>query len=196
LNLEVAFPTTLQKSFTRIHLSSQITAWAATHLFPNIQPPAATCLRAHPGRRKARQQPNSGKPQSHKTDYRDWILALTADNVAKGFKLKHTRNDVTEEHCACSIVALAAELHENTVQNAWHRYKGIADQRTATNYVPQVMVSVPYDGIITYDGIIRSHGRTMKTIPPSAHSHFLVRFPRVNSIEAMPRPKPRPKRKK
>jgi hypothetical protein len=71
---------------------------------------AATCLRALPGRKKAKQQPNSSKPQSHKTDYRDWILALTVDNVAKGFKLKHTRNRATEEHCGCSIDALAKKL--------------------------------------------------------------------------------------
>jgi hypothetical protein len=71
---------------------------------------AATCLRALPGRKKAKQQPNSSKPQSHNTDYRDWILALTVDNVAKGFKLKHTRNRATEEHCGCSIDALAKKL--------------------------------------------------------------------------------------
>jgi hypothetical protein len=143
---------------------------------------AATCLRAPSGREKARQQPNSSKPQSHKTDYRDWILALTVDDVARHFNLTHTRNDATEEHCACSIVALAADLHESTVQNAWDDYKGVADQRTATNYVPQAMVSVPSDGVI------RWRGRTMKTIPPSAHTHFLVQFPRVGSAEAVSRP--------
>ena len=70
---------------------------------------AATCLRAPSGRKKARQQPNSSKPQSHKTDYRDWILALTVDDVARHFKLKHTRNRETKEHCGCSIVARATE---------------------------------------------------------------------------------------
>ena len=128
------------------------------------------------------------KAQSHKTDYRDWILALTVDDIVRHFKLKHTRNDATEKHCGCSIVALAAELSENTVQNAWHRYRGIADQRTATNYVPQAMVTVTYDAPREY--LMR---------PPcvagsdGTQEHFLVRFPRVGSIEAMPRPKPRPK---
>ena len=143
---------------------------------------AATCLRAPSGRKKARQQPNSSKPQSHKTDYRDWILALTVDDAARHFNLTHTRNDATEKHCACSIVALAADLHENTVQNAWDDYKGVADKRTATNYVAQAIVSVPSDGVI------RWRGRTMKTIPPSAHTHFLVQFPRVGSAEAVSRP--------
>ena len=108
------------------------------------------------------------KAQSHKTDYRDWILALTVDDIVRHFKLNRTRNDATEEHCGCSIVALATKLHENTVQNAWHRYRGIADQRTATNYVAQAMVSVTSDGARGY----------------------LVRFPRVGSTEAMPRVKP------
>ena len=79
---------------------------------------AGTCLVPPPGRKKARQQPNSSKPQSHKTDYRDWILALTVDDIVRHFKLKHTRNDATEEPCGSSIVATATELHENTVQNA------------------------------------------------------------------------------
>jgi hypothetical protein len=131
---------------------------------------AATSLRAHP-RRKHRQQPNSSKPQSHKTDYRDWILAFTVDDVARQFNLRHTRNDATEskgKHCACLIVALAIGRHENTVQNAWHNYKGVADQRTPTNYVWQARVSVTSD-----DG---------------AQWHYLVRFPRVGSPEAMPVP--------
>jgi hypothetical protein len=136
---------------------------------------AATSLRAPSDRKKARQQPTSSKPQSHKTDYRDWILALTVDDVARHFNLTHTRNRVTEKHCACSIVALATKLSEKTVQNAWHEYEGIADQRTATNYVAQAMVSVTANG---------------------AQRHFMVRFPRLGSIEAMPRPKPRPKQKK
>jgi hypothetical protein len=124
-------------------------------------------------------------------DYRDWILALTVDDVALHFKLNHTRNDATEEHRACSIVALAAGLHENIVQNAWHRYQGIADQRTATNYVPQAMVSVPARG---YFPPIRWGGRWVRPSVVSSdgaqetHEHFLVRFPRVGSIEAMPRP--------
>jgi hypothetical protein len=132
---------------------------------------AATSLRARPSRKKTRRQPNSSKPQSHKTDYRDWILALTVDDIVREFKLKHTRNEATEskgKHCACSIVALATDLHENTVQNAWHRYQDIADQRTAANYVAQAIGLVPSD-------------RTRR---------YVVRFPRVGSPEAMPRPKP------
>ena len=126
------------------------------------------------------QQTNSSKAQSdekaqsHKTDYRDWILALTVDDVARHFNLDETRNEATEEHCACSIVAEAADLHENTVQNAWHRYQDIADKRTATNYVTQAMVSVTANG---------------------AQRHFTVRFPRVGSPDAMPKPKPRRSRK-
>ena len=112
------------------------------------------------------------KARSHKTDYHDWILALTVDDVALHFKLNHTRNDATEEHRACSIVALAAGLHENIVQNAWHRYQGIADQRTAINYVAQAIVSLTSD---------RTRG-------------YLVRFPRVGSTEAMPRPNRKLKR--
>jgi hypothetical protein len=151
---------------------------------------AATCLRAASGQKKPKQQPNSSKPQSHKTDYRDWILALTVDDIVQHFKLNPTRNDATEEHCGCSIVAratklLATKLSERTVEDAWQRYQDTADQRTATNYVAQAMVSVPSDGVI------RIHGRAMRTIPPSAHGHFLVRFPRVGSIEAVPRPKRR-----
>ena len=95
------------------------------------------------------QQPKSSKKQSHKTDYRDWMLALTVDDVARHFKLNHTRNDATEEHCGCSIVADATELHEKTVQNAWHRYQGIADQRTRTNYVAQA-IAVLSDGVQGY----------------------------------------------
>jgi len=141
-----------------------------------------------PGRKKARQQPNSSKPQSHKTDYRDWILALTVDDIVRHFKLKHTRNDATEEPCGSSIVATATELHENTVQNAWHRYQGIADQRTATNYVPQARVSVPARGYLMPYRVLTSDGTQV------AQEHFLVRFPRVGSLEAMPRPKPKRRR--
>ena len=106
------------------------------------------------------------KARSHKTDYHDWILALTVDDIVRHFKLNPTHNDATKEHCGCSIVALATERHENTVQNAWHRYQGIADQRTAINYVAQAIVSLTSD---------RTRG-------------YLVRFPRVGSTEAMPRP--------
>src|SRR5262249_29337071 len=145
---------------------------------------AATCLRAAAGRKKARQQPNSSKPQSHKTNYRDWILALTVDDIVRHFKLnpalrhfklKHTRNDVTEEHCACSIVAPATKpkLSERTVEDAWRRYQDIADQRTATNYIAQAMVFLISD-------------------PTPA---YLMRFPRVGSPEATPPPK-RPRARK
>jgi hypothetical protein len=124
---------------------------------------AAACL----------QQANSSKVQSdekarsHKMDYRDWILALTVNDLVRHFKLNPTRNKATEEHCACSIVALAADLSENTVQNAWDDYKGVADQRTTTNYFAQAMVSVTSDG---------------------AQEHFMVQFPRVGSAEAVSRP--------
>jgi hypothetical protein len=64
------------------------------------------------------QQANSGKAQSHKTDYRDWILALTVADVVRRFKLNPTRNRATQRHCACSIVARATKLSEKTVQNA------------------------------------------------------------------------------
>jgi hypothetical protein len=161
---------------------------------------AATCLRAPSGRGKARQQ---SKPQSHKTDYRDWILALTVDDVARHFKLNHTRNDATEEPCGSSIVAAATKLHENTIQNAWHRYRDIADQRTATNYVTQAMVSVPARGYLMRFPPIRWGGRWVRPSVVSSdgtqvaqeHLHFSVRFPRVGSIETMPRPKPRRSRK-
>ena len=67
---------------------------------------AATCLRASPGREKAKQQqPNSSKKQSHKTEYRDWILALTVSVVAQRFNLDLTPNRETRKlrkHCACS----------------------------------------------------------------------------------------------
>ena len=112
------------------------------------------------------QQPKSSKKQSHKTDYRDWILALTVDDIVRHFKLYHTRNRATQEHCACSIVAKATKLSYNTVQNAWDDYKGIADQRTETNYVAQAMVFLTSDPTRGY----------------------LVRFPRVGSTEAEPRP--------
>jgi len=122
--------------------------------------------------------------KAHKTEYRDWILALTVNVVVRRFNLNPTRNRATEEHCGCSIVALATKkpkLSEKTVQNAWHDYEGVADQRTATNdYVPQAMFSVPSNDAIG------SH--SMKTIPPSAQEHFLVRFPRVGSTETMSRP--------
>jgi hypothetical protein len=128
-------------------------------------------------------QTNSSKKQSHKTDYRDWILALTVDDIVRHFNLKHTRNKATEKHCACSTVALATGLSENTVQNAWHRYQGIADQRTAINYVAQAVVSVTYDGARDYlmrpPRVVGSDG---------TQEHFLVRFPRVGSIEAMSQP--------
>jgi hypothetical protein len=169
---------------------------------------AATCLRAASGQKKPKQQPNSSKAQSHKTDYRDWILALTVDDIVRHFKLNpalrhfklnHTRNDATEEHCGCSIVALATGLHENTVQNAWHRYQGIADQRTATNYVAQAMISVPARGYLMRFPPMRCGGRWVRPSVVSSdgapvaqeHLHFLVRFPRVGSTEAMPRPKRR-----
>ena len=115
------------------------------------------------------QQANSSKKQSHKTDYRDWILALTVADVARRFKLNPTRNRAieTEKHCACSIVARATKLSEKTIQNAWHDYEGIADQRTPTNYVGQAIASVTSAG---------------------AQRHYLVRFPRVGLTEAMPRP--------
>jgi hypothetical protein len=166
---------------------------------------AATCLRAPSGRKRAKQQPNSSKPQSHKTDYRDWILALTIDDIVRHFKLNpalrhfklnHTRNDATEEHCGCSIVSAATELHENTVQNAWHRYQDIADQRT--EYVPQAVVTVTYDSPRSH--LMRSaRGRLIRRPrvvgSDGTQEHFLVRFPRVGSIEAVPQPKPQRSRK-
>lgn len=144
------------------------------------------------------QRANSNKKQSHKTDYRDWILALTVDDVARRFNLKPTRNRETRKHrkhCACSIVAQATKLFEKTVpnawrsektvENAWQKYQGIADQRTATNYVPQARVTVTYDSPREYlmrpPRVVGSDG---------TQEHFLVRFPRIGSTEAMPRPKP------
>ena len=35
------------------------------------------------------------KAQSHKTDSRHWILALTVDDIVRHFKLNRTRNDAT-----------------------------------------------------------------------------------------------------
>ena len=127
---------------------------------------AATCLRAHPGRKKQRQP--SKRKQSHKTDYRDCILALTVDDVAWRFKLNPTRNRESKEEkdCGCSIVAKATKKSEGTVQTAWYKYQGIADRRTPTNYVAQAMVFLPSDS---------TRG-------------LLVRFPRVGSIEATPQP--------
>jgi hypothetical protein len=137
--------------------------------------------------------------KAHKTEYRDWILALTVDVVAHRFNLKPTRSRNPKNtkcdyrpDCACSIVAQATKLFEKTVpnawrsektvENAWHDYEGVADQRDSDHYVAQAMVSVPSDGVI------RWRGRTMKTIPPSTHKHFLVRFPRVGPTDAMSRP--------
>jgi hypothetical protein len=155
---------------------------------------AATYLQAAASsREKARQQPNSSK-QLHKTDYRDWILALTVDDVALHFKLNHTRNDATEKHCACSIIALATGLHENTVQNVWHDYEGVADQRDSDHYVAQATVSVPARGDLMHFPPIRWGGRWVRPTVVSSdgaqktHEHFLVRFPRVGSAEAVSRP--------
>jgi hypothetical protein len=162
---------------------------AAEYLKADENPPTplahylGTCLWPPAGPKKARQQPNSSKRQSHKTDYRDWILALTVDDIARRFNLTPTRNEATTEECACSIVKQATELHENTVQNAWHRYRGIADQRTATNYVAQAVVSVPARGYSMPFRVLTSDGAQV------AQEHFLVRFPRVGSTEAKPRPK-------
>jgi hypothetical protein len=152
------------------------------------------CLWPPAGPKKAKQQPNSSKPQSHKTDYHDWIFALTVDDIVRHvklnptlrhFKLNHTRNEATTEECACSIVAQATSLSEKTVENAWHRYHGIADQRIATNYVAQAVVSVPARGYLKPYRVLTSDGAQV------AQEHFLVRFPRVGSTEAIPRPKPR-----
>jgi hypothetical protein len=136
--------------------------------------------------------------KAHKTEYRDWILALTVKVVVRRFNLNPTRNRETRtprKQCACSIVAQATKLFEKTVPNswlsektvanAWHRYKGIADQRTATNYVAQAMVSVPARKGIKYPRVLTSDGGQV------AQENFLVRFPRVGSTEAKPRPKPR-----
>src|SRR5262249_41153523 len=123
---------------------------------------AATCLRARSDREKLRQQLGSSKPQSHKTDYRDWILALTVDDIVRHFKLnptlrhlklKHTRSKGTEEACGCSIVALATKLSVRTVEDSWHRYRRIADKRIAANYIAQAMVSVPSDGVVRFPPI-------------------------------------------
>jgi len=156
---------------------------AADHLRRRIPLPneladyVAACLPQ--GSNKAQ---SDKKAQSHKTDYRDWILALTVDDIVRHFKLnsalrhfklKHTRNRETEDHCACSIVAKATKLSEKTVQNAWHKYEGIADERTAANYVAQAIVSL--------------------TSNPTQGK--LVRFPRVGSTDAMPQPKPPRSRK-
>jgi hypothetical protein len=43
------------------------------------------------------QQPNSSKEQSHKTEYRHWILALTVNVVARRFNLNPTRNRETRK---------------------------------------------------------------------------------------------------
>jgi hypothetical protein len=129
------------------------------------------------------QHPNSNKKHSHKKDYRDWILAFTVHDIARQFKLNPTRNKATEEHCACSIVAAATRLSPSTVQNAWDDYKGVADQRTATNYLAQAIVTVTYDSPREYlmrpPRVVGSDG---------TQEDFLVQFPRVGSIEAMSRP--------
>jgi len=174
---------------------------AAEYLKADEKPPkpldhyAGTCLWPPPGRKKAKQQPNSSK--AHKTEYRDWILALTVDVVVRRFNLKPTRNRATEEHCACSIVALATEalatkaLRYKTVLNAWDRYQDIADQRTATPYLPQAMVTVTYDSprsFLMYSPRGRLRRRPCVVGSDGTEEHFLVRFPRVGSPEAMARP--------
>ena len=159
--------------------------------------------------------------KAHKTEYRDWILALTVNVIAHRFNLKPTRSRDPKNtksdyrpDCACSIVAQATKLFEKTVpnawrsektvENAWHKYKDIADQRTAAdNYVPQAMVTVPSDptrGLMRFPPI-RWGGRWVRPSVVSsdgaqvAQEHFLVRFPRVGSTEAMPQPKPPRSRK-
>jgi hypothetical protein len=167
------------------------------------------------------QQANSSKQshktgptsKAHKTEYRDWILALTVNVVAHRFNLyptrnrdpKNTKSDYRSD-CACSIVAQATKLFgktvpnawrsEKTVANAWQKYQGIADQRTAKNYVPQAMVSVTPDrGYLMRLPPIRWGGRWVRPSVVSsdgaqvAQEHFLVRFPRVGSIEAKTRAK-------
>jgi hypothetical protein len=136
------------------------------------------------------QQANSSKKQSHKTEYRDWMLALTVADVARHFNLKPTLNKATVEkypkkHCACSIVKLATGLHDNTVQTAWHDYQGVADQRT--NYVGQAVVSVTYDGAQRH--LLERFPRVVSD--DGTQEHFLVSFPRVGSAEAMSRPSSR-----
>ena len=151
--------------------------------------------------------------KAHKTEYRDWILALTVNVVAHRFNLyptrnrdpKNTKSDYRSD-CACSIVAQATKLFgktvpnawrsEKTVANAWQKYQGIADQRTAKNYVPQAMVSVTPDrGYLMRLPPIRWGGRWVRPSVVSsdgaqvAQEHFLVRFPRVGSIEAKTRAK-------
>jgi hypothetical protein len=141
--------------------------------------------------------------KAHKTEYRDWIFALTVNVVVRRFNLNPTRNRETrnqQKQCACSIVAQATKLFEKTVpnpwrsektvQNAWQKYQGIANQRTnPTNYVPQAIISVPAQKGIKYPRVLTSDGAQV------AQEHFLVRFPRVGSTEAKPRPKQQPGRK-
>ena len=169
------------------------------------------------------QQANSSKQshktestsKAHKTEYRDWILALTVNVIAHRFNLKPTRSRDPKNtkgdyrpDCACSIVAQATKLFEKTVpnawrsektvENAWYKYEDIADQRTAANnYVPQAMVTVPSDptrGLMRVPPI-RWGGRWVRPSVVSsdgaqvAQEHFLVRFPRVGSIEAKTRAK-------
>ena len=98
------------------------------------------------------QQANSSKQshktestsKAHKTEYRDWILALTVNVIAHRFNLKPTRSRDPKNtksdyrpDCACSIVAQATKLFEKTVpnawrsektvENAWYKYEDIAD---------------------------------------------------------------------
>jgi hypothetical protein len=150
------------------------------------------CLQANSSTQSHKMESNSNR--AHKTEYRDWILALTVDVIVRRFNLKPTRNRETLEHCACSIVALAADLHENTVKNAWDDYKRVADQ-PSTNYVPQAVVSVTYDD--PQEHILMRppthHWRGQPARPRVVDSdgtqeHFLLRFPRVGSPEAMAQP--------
>jgi hypothetical protein len=98
---------------------------AAEYLKRRILPPkqladyAAACLQ------QPKARPHKTKTQSHKTEFRDWVLAVLVGNVVRKFGLKPTRNRASERDCACSIVAKAAKVSENTVQNAWNKYKSI-----------------------------------------------------------------------
>jgi hypothetical protein len=169
----------------------------------------APCLQqANSSKQSNKTKSNSSK--AHKTEYRDWILALTVNVVAHRFNLKPTRSRNPKNtkgdyrpDCACSIVAQATKLfektapnawrEEKTVENAWQKYQGIADQRTATNYVPQATVSVPSDPArgywVRWGNLMRFARVLTSDDAPVAQKHFMVRFPRVGSPDAKPQPK-------
>jgi hypothetical protein len=71
--------------------------------------------------RKRRSPPLKKRKNPHSTFLRDAMIIAIVDRVARHKKLKATRSPASEHDSACSVVAKAAGMKEDTVNKIWGR---------------------------------------------------------------------------